>query len=136
MDSLDRAKAYGDYLPIEEGPQDQYHALCQQPQAFFEVTLSVSLQHSFTLFPFLGFLIQSVHLSFHISLPSCCSTLFFSLSLSLDTHNTYLLSLLLSLSFSIFLHRPHSPSGNYGKSVIVLRGADNTFSLIKDIYGM
>lgn len=32
VDSLERAKAYGDYLPIKEGPQDQ-HALCQQLQA-------------------------------------------------------------------------------------------------------
>lgn len=107
VDSLERAKAYGDYLPIKAGPQDQ-HALCQQLQA------SLNSQS----------LLSWNILSHFSSLGDCRSTSTFlplsaflvclppSMSYPPTIHICFLF---LSLSFSISLHRPHLPSGNYGK---------------------
>lgn len=129
VDSLERAKAYGDYLPIKEGPQDQ-HALCQQLQA------SLNSQS----------LLSWNILSHFSSLGDCRSTSTFlplsaflvrlppSMSYPPTMHICFLF---LSLSFSLSLSiAPTYPVVIMEKSVIVLEGVGSTFSLIKDIYGM
>lgn len=106
VDSLDRAKAYGDYLPIEEGPRDQ-RAPCQQLQASLN-SLSLLSYNVLAHFSSLGY-----YPSTSTFLPLSAFLVLIPPSLSLHTHNTYLLS----LPFPLFLYlsRPHPPSGNYGK---------------------
>lgn len=125
VDSLDRAKAYGDYLPIVEGATGSAHSV-PAATGFFELTVS-SLLHSLTLF-------LPWRLSTFLPLSAF---LFFSSSIPVITHPQYISAfssfpfLFLSLSIA-----PTHPVVIMEKSVIVLEGDDSTFSLIKDIYGM
>lgn len=108
VDSLHRAKAYGDYLPVEEGATGSAHSV-PAATGFFELTVSSLLQHSLTLFLSWG---PSQHL--HLP-PSFCLSGLFILHPCHYTPTIHVCFLFLSLSFSFFLHRPHPPSGNYGK---------------------
>lgn len=99
---------------------------------FFEVTVSFLLQYSLTLLLSQGFLILSEHL--HIS-PSYYFPFFPPFAVIRRPQYISAFSPFPSLSLSLFT-TPIHPMVIMEKSVIVLRGADNNFSLIKDIYGM
>lgn len=99
---------------------------------FFEVTVAFLFQYSLTLLLSQGFLILSQHL--HIA-SSYFFPIFFSCAVIRHPQYISAFSPFPSLSLSLFT-APIYPVVIMEKSVIVLRGADNTFSLIKDIYGM
>lgn len=139
MDSLDRAKAYGDYLPIEGGgvgEEGRGHGM-RSTLGADSYTLSLKCLFSHTP-PLPGFCRSVGAPSARLRL----TVLFFSFSslapsLAVIRHPQCIAA---SSPFPSLLHfllaAPIHPMVIMEKSVIVLRGADNNFSLIKDIYGM
>lgn len=105
LDSLARARAYGDYLPIEEGATGSAHVVPAATR-FFEPTVSSLFLWHFPSLEDYWTTSTCLHLSAFLVLSS---------PIPVIPHPQYISAFSPFPSLFLSLHRPHPLSGNYGK---------------------